>query len=84
MTITYLEHPVHGQKVANSDMEVKYDAANGWKVYDPTALKEPIVEEPIVEEPIVEEPIVEETIVEEPVIPNWLNSSTSKGSKSKK
>lgn len=32
----YLRHPVHGTKVAISDMEVAMDCENGWEEYDPT------------------------------------------------
>jgi hypothetical protein len=31
----YLRHPVHGTKVAISDMEVVMDCENGWEEYDP-------------------------------------------------
>ena len=31
--IIYLKHPVHGSKVANSDMEAEYDEKNGWVRY---------------------------------------------------
>jgi hypothetical protein len=31
----YLKHPVHGCKVAISDMEAIYDASNGWVRYNP-------------------------------------------------
>jgi hypothetical protein len=31
----YLKHPVHGAKVAISDMEVEYDEGNGWMRYNP-------------------------------------------------
>lgn len=32
----YLRHPVHGTKVAISDVEVAMDSENGWEEYDPT------------------------------------------------
>jgi hypothetical protein len=32
----YLRHPVHGTKVAISDMEVAMDSENGWEEYDPS------------------------------------------------
>jgi hypothetical protein len=38
----YLRHPVHGTKVAISDMEVAMDYQNGWEEFDPT---EPAVQE---------------------------------------
>jgi hypothetical protein len=31
----YLRHPVHGTKVAISEMEVTLDSENGWEEYDP-------------------------------------------------
>ena len=30
----YLKHPIHGNKVAISDLEVKADVKNGWEVYN--------------------------------------------------
>ena len=33
--IIYLEHPVHGRKVANMEAEAVYDESNGWKRYNP-------------------------------------------------
>lgn len=43
----YLKHPVHGNKVAISDLEAKNDVKNGWEVYnldEPTAIVEPVNE----------------------------------------
>ncbi len=37
MAVIYLRHPVHGAKVACSDMEVQCDLAQGWEIFDPTA-----------------------------------------------
>lgn len=37
MAVIYLEHPVHGQKVACGDQEAAYDRANGWVDFDPAA-----------------------------------------------
>jgi hypothetical protein len=34
--VIYLRHPVHGAKVAISDLEALYDEANGWERFDPT------------------------------------------------
>jgi hypothetical protein len=31
----YLKHPVHGTKVAISDIEAEYDVENGWTIYNP-------------------------------------------------
>lgn len=36
MAVIYLKHPVHGQKVACSDIEANYDRGNGWVDFDPT------------------------------------------------
>lgn len=30
----YLKHPIHGTKVAISDVEADYDEQNGWKRYN--------------------------------------------------
>jgi hypothetical protein len=38
----YLRHPVHGTKVAISDVEVALDSENGWEEYDPT---DPVAQE---------------------------------------
>ena len=35
MPIIYLEHPVHGTKVASLDMEAEADEQNGWTRYNP-------------------------------------------------
>jgi hypothetical protein len=31
----YLRHPVHGLKIAISDLEAAMDAEHGWEEYDP-------------------------------------------------
>lgn len=36
MTIIYLKHPVHGEKVASLEAEAKHDEARGWKRFDPS------------------------------------------------
>jgi len=36
MPVIYLKHPVHGAKVANLEMEAKYDEQHGWVRYVPT------------------------------------------------
>ena len=36
MGAIYLKHPVHGEKVACSDIEAKADRENGWVDFDPT------------------------------------------------
>lgn len=33
--VIYLKHPVHGMKVAISDLEAEYDKKNGWEIFDP-------------------------------------------------
>lgn len=35
MPIIYLEHPVHGTKIASLDMEAEADEQNGWTRYNP-------------------------------------------------
>lgn len=37
MPIIYLQHPVHGRKVATLDMEAEFDEENGWERYNPEA-----------------------------------------------
>jgi len=39
MAVIYLHHPVHGTKVACSDLEVSYDKTLGWEVYDLSELQ---------------------------------------------
>lgn len=31
----YLQHPVHGTKVATMEMEAEFDEQNGWLRYNP-------------------------------------------------
>ena len=62
MAVIYLRHPVHGAKVAISDMEAESDIHNGWEEFDPyeandsedyAALPEPESEpEPVLDAPI--------------------------------
>ena len=47
MAVIYLKHPVHGHKVACSDLEAEHDENYGWERY---TIDTPIVEEPVVEE----------------------------------
>lgn len=42
MAVIYLKHPVHGAKVACSDMEAEYDMNQGWEPFDPTQPEEPV------------------------------------------
>ena len=39
--IIYLEHPVHGAKVATMDLEAEMDEKNGWTRYNPDTLSKP-------------------------------------------
>ena len=45
MAVIYLTHPVHGAKVACSDIEADFDAQHGWERYNPDeeTESEPIV-----------------------------------------
>jgi hypothetical protein len=36
----YLEHPVHGAKVATMDLEAEMDERNGWTRYNPDTTSE--------------------------------------------
>jgi len=36
----YLQHPIHGTKVAICEMEVEHDERNGWKIYNPVTPSE--------------------------------------------
>lgn len=35
MGVIYLQHPIHGSKVATLDIEAEYDEQNGWTRYNP-------------------------------------------------
>jgi hypothetical protein len=35
MPIIHLQHPVHGTKIANMEMEAEFDEQNGWERYNP-------------------------------------------------
>jgi hypothetical protein len=35
MPTIYLQHPVHGFKIANMEMEAEFDEQNGWERYNP-------------------------------------------------
>jgi len=41
MAVIYLTHPVHGAKVACSDMEADFDEQQGWERYNPEQEIEP-------------------------------------------
>lgn len=51
--VIYLRHPLHGNKVATSDLEASADADNGWVRFDPSA---PVVEAPAAPPPVVDSP----------------------------
>ena len=50
MAVIYLRHPIHGAKVACSDMEANFDMSHGWEVFDPTVPADPPAPEPVVNE----------------------------------
>ena len=50
MAVIYLRHPIHGAKVACSDMEANFDMSHGWEVFDPTVPADPPALEPVVNE----------------------------------
>lgn len=41
MAVIYLLHPIHGAKVAISEMEAENDFQNGWEEFDPYDVSEP-------------------------------------------
>jgi hypothetical protein len=41
MAAIYLEHPIHGAKVATMDIEAEVDEQNGWIRYNPDTPSEP-------------------------------------------
>lgn len=41
MAVIYLTHPVHGAKVACSDIEADFDQQHGWERYNPDQEIEP-------------------------------------------
>jgi hypothetical protein len=54
----YLSHPVHGTKVACSDMEAEFDEQNGWERYN---VDTPVLAAEVVEV-AVEEPVAIELV----------------------
>lgn len=54
----YLSHPVHGTKVACSDMEAEFDEQNGWERYN---VDTPVLAAEVVEV-VVEEPVAIELV----------------------
>jgi hypothetical protein len=47
MPIIYLQHPKHGTKVANMDLEADFDEQNGWERYNPDTPSAPEVAAPV-------------------------------------
>jgi len=44
MSVIYLQHPVHGSKVATLDLEAAYDEQHGWARYNPNDQNEPQID----------------------------------------
>ena len=44
MAAIYLQHPIHGTKVATMELEAQYDEKSGWVRYTPGTLSDPVVE----------------------------------------
>ena len=42
----YLQHPIHGTKVATMELEAVADEQNGWARYNPDTPLVPEIEEP--------------------------------------
>jgi hypothetical protein len=47
MPIIYLQHPKHGTKIANMDLEADFDEQNGWERYNPDTPSAPEVAAPV-------------------------------------
>jgi hypothetical protein len=47
MPIIYLQHPKHGTKVANMDLEAEFDEQNGWERYNPDTPSAPEAAAPV-------------------------------------
>jgi hypothetical protein len=63
MAVIYLRHPLHGAKVATSDMEAENDFHNGWEEFDPS---EPVIDEPLQAEVVADDkPSIEAPVVNE-------------------
>jgi len=37
----YLQHPIHGRKIASMEAEAEFDEQNGWVRYNPDTPSEP-------------------------------------------
>lgn len=47
MSVIYLRHPIHGNKIAMCDQEAEEDAKNGWMRYDVGTLLTPVEAAPV-------------------------------------
>jgi len=47
MTIIYLNHPTHGNKVATMEMEAEFDEQNGWVRYTDETPSEEVIAAPV-------------------------------------
>ena len=47
MTIIYLNHPTHGNKVATMEMEAEFDEKNGWIRYTDDTPSEEVIAAPV-------------------------------------
>lgn len=57
MAVIYLRHPIHGAKVACSDMEAEHDFAHGWEEFDPTVPQPQPEPEPVEAVAVEPEPV---------------------------
>ena len=58
MSLIYLQHPVHGHKVATMEQEAEFDEQNGWERYN---VDTPVLAAEVVEA-AVEEPVAIELV----------------------
>lgn len=65
MSVIYLKHSEHGEKVAISEQEAAWDESKGWKRFDPTVKPEAAPEVVIVAEEKQEEALPVE-VAQEP------------------
>ena len=54
MPIIYMNHPIHGAKVATMEAEAEHDETHGWKRYELDTQPEPVAE---VEEEVIAAPV---------------------------
>jgi len=45
--IIYLQHPIHGQKIASIELEAELDEQNGWERYNPDTPSAPEAAAPV-------------------------------------